>query len=239
MRLDQRLVAAALARSRGHARELIKAGHVQVNGQVVYKAALQVGEADRLSAATDPWVSRAAHKLLGALDESGLQVGGRVLDAGAATGGFTQVLLSRGASQVYAVDVGHDQLAQVIRDDRRVVVRERLNLRDLRLTHVDGRPVDLLVADVSFISLTLLLKPMLGVVAAGGDALLMIKPQFEVGRTKLGPGGVVRSAADRAAAIDAVLAAAEALGWLPRWQADSQLAGPAGNLEHFVWLVHQ
>lgn len=236
-RLDLALVEAGLARSRSQASELIKAGRVQVNGAVARRPSLPVTQADELVCEADPWVSRAAHKLIGALDESGLQIPARVLDAGASTGGFTQVLLSRGAECVYAVDVGHDQLADVVRHDARVRVREGLNLRDLQLSDVDDEPVDLIVADVSFISLRLLLQPLFGVLRPNGTALLMVKPQFEVGRERLGAGGVVRSSRDRNAAIEAVLGDSAALGWRPRWRADSQLAGPAGNLEHFVALV--
>lgn len=236
-RLDLALVEAGLARSRSQASELIKAGRVQVNGAVARRPSLPVTQADELVCEADPWVSRAAHKLIGALDESGLQIPARVLDAGASTGGFTQVLLSRGAECVYAVDVGHGQLADVVRHDPRVRVREGLNLRDLQPSDLDGEPVDLVVADVSFISLRLLLAPLFAVLRPSGTALLMVKPQFEVGRERLGAGGVVRSASDRTAAIDAVLQDAADLGWQPRWRADSRLAGPAGNLEHFVAFV--
>lgn len=237
-RLDQAVVAAGLARSRSQAAELIKAGRVQVNSHTVTRPAHPVAADDQLHVEVDPWVSRAAHKLLGALDASGLKVPARVLDAGASTGGFTQVLLSRGAHEVYAVDVGHDQLAPVLRDDPRVRVREGLNLRDLTLRDLDDEPVQLAVGDVSFISLRLLLAPIFAVLAPGGRALLMIKPQFEVGRGRLGAGGVVRSETDRQAAIDGVLASAAELGWQPTWRADSQLPGPAGNLEHFVCFEH-
>lgn len=238
-RLDLAVVAAGQARSRSHAGELIKAGRVSVNGQVVTRPAHQVATTDELLVAHDPWVSRAAHKLLGALDASGLAVPARVLDAGASTGGFTQVLLSRGAQVVYAVDVGHDQLASVIRNDERVRVREGLNLRELTLTDLDDQPVELVVADVSFISLRLLLAPLFNVLSPTGAAMLLIKPQFEVGRGRLGAGGVVRSATDRAAAIDAVIADAGPLGWQPSWRGDSILPGPAGNLEHFVCFTRQ
>lgn len=236
-RLDQELVALGKARSRSQAAELIRAGRVQVNGVPARRPAQQIAAGAQISCQADPWVSRSAHKLLGALDNSAIEIPARVLDAGASTGGFTQVLLSRGARLVYAVDVGHDQLAPVVRDDPRVQVREGLNLRELRLDDLDNEPVGLVVADVSFISLRLLLGPLFAVLQPTGRALLMIKPQFEVGRERLGAGGVVRSAEDRAAAIEAVIEAAAAHGWQPSWQADSQLAGPAGNLEHFVCFV--
>lgn len=233
-RLDQALVTAGLARSRSQASELIKSGRVQVNGQVATRPAYRTVPSDAIDCQTDPWVSRAAHKLIGALDASGLQVPVRALDAGASTGGFTQVLLSRGAEIVYSVDVGHDQLAPAVRTDPRVQVREGLNLRDLVLADLDGEPVDLVVADVSFISLRMLLEPLFAVLTPAGQAMLMIKPQFEVGRERLGAGGVARSQTDRLLAINGVVDDAARLGWVPVWRADSQLAGPAGNLEHFV-----
>lgn len=234
VRLDVAVVAAGQARSRSQAAELIRAGRVRLNGRVVTRPSQPVRPQDQVATQPDPWVSRAAHKLLGALDASGITVPDRVLDAGASTGGFTQVLFSRGAGEVYAVDVGHNQLAGQLRDDPRVHVREGLNLRDLTLAHLDGRPVDLVVADVSFISMRLLLRPLFATLTVAGRALLMIKPQFEVGRERLGAGGVVRSAADRREAIEAVIADAAELGWAARWRSDSTLPGPAGNVEHFV-----
>lgn len=235
-RLDQVLPALGLARSRSQAAELIRAERVRVDGVTITRASYRVSVGSVLDVDADPWVSRAAYKLLGALDQSGLPVPARVLDAGASTGGFTQVLLARGAKKVFAVDVGHDQLADLLRSDDRVVVREGLNLRDLTLDDLDGERVDMVVADVSFISLRMILAPILAVLDPAGVALLMVKPQFEVGRERLGAGGVVRNAADRQAAIDAVLTEAARLGWTAIWQADSTLPGPSGNLEHFVAL---
>lgn len=237
MRLDQAVVAHGLARSRSHAQELIRSGKVSVDGEVVQRPAVDVAASASLRVDDDGWVSRAAYKLLGALDATGLEVHGRVLDAGASTGGFTQVCLSRGAERVYAVDVGHDQLVAELRNDPRVVVREGLNLRHLTLADLDGEPVDLIVADVSFISLTLLLEPLLACLKPSGYALLMVKPQFEVGRAKLGKGGVVRDAADRRAAVERVIDCAAALGWRAAATAESALAGQDGNLEHFVLLT--
>ena len=235
-RLDQEVAARGLARSRSHAQELIRARKVLVDGRVADKPSVPVGPDRRITlTGSDQWVSRAAHKLIGALDAVGWgDLGPRALDAGASTGGFTQVLLSRGVERVYAVDVGHDQLAPVLRADPRVVARERLNLRELTLADVDARPVDLVVADVSFISLTLLLQPLFAVLAPDGRALLMVKPQFEVGRQRLGPGGVVREDRLRAEAVDSVIRAASGLGWTPTWQGVSGLPGPSGNIEHFV-----
>lgn len=235
-RLDQVLPTLGLARSRSQAAELIHGERVRINGVTITRPAHRVSVGAVIDVDVDPWVSRAAYKLLGALDQSGLQVPARVLDAGASTGGFTQVLLTRGARTVFAVDVGHDQLAGVLRSDPRVVVREGLNLRDLTLDDLDGVRVNMVVADVSFISLRMILPPVLSVVDPDGVALLMIKPQFEVGRRRLGAGGVVRDSVDRRAAIDAVLHDARQLGWSAIWQADSTLPGPSGNLEHFVAL---
>ncbi len=236
MRLDQALVARGLTRSRGRAAELIAGGLVTVSGVVVTKAATAVPEDAEVVAAADPYVSRAAYKLLGALTDSGTPIPQRVLDAGASTGGFTQVLLKGGAETVYAVDVGHGQLAPELANSPAVVAHEGLNLRDLTLAHVGGVPVDLVVADVSFISLRLLVEPLLAVVHHRGTALLMVKPQFEVGRERLGKGGVVRSEAERTAAVDLVAEDARALGWVEDWRGISRLPGPAGNVEIFLRL---
>jgi 23S rRNA (cytidine1920-2'-O)/16S rRNA (cytidine1409-2'-O)-methyltransferase len=233
-RLDVELVGRGLARSRSQAQQQIAAGGVRVNGSVASRAADRVGDADEVVAVSDGYVSRAAHKLLGALADLEVQVSGRALDAGSSTGGFTQVLLERGCSRVYAVDVGTDQLVPRLRDDPRVVVRERTNLRDLELSQLDGEPVDLVVADVSFISLVLLVERFAAVTRPDGQLLLMVKPQFEVGRERLGKGGVVRSATHRADAVAAVVAAAAGHGWWAQRAAASRLPGPAGNVEYFV-----
>lgn len=236
MRLDVALVERGLARSRTHAQALIAQGAVRIDDQVATKVSQKVGPQMRLTAADDGWVSRAAYKLLGALEDTGLEVPARCLDAGSSTGGFTQVLLSRGAQEVYAVDVGTDQLDGSLRADPRVRVREQTNLRDLTLDHLDGSPVDLVVADVSFISLTLLLQPVLATLTPTGTALLMVKPQFEVGRERLGSGGVVRDPALRRWAVDNVIAHAAQLGWECTMSRESRLPGPAGNVEHFIVL---
>jgi 23S rRNA (cytidine1920-2'-O)/16S rRNA (cytidine1409-2'-O)-methyltransferase len=236
VRLDRALVDRGLARSRAQAAELIRAGRVDHEGRTARRASDLVADGDRLEARTDPYVSRAAHKLLGALDDLGLVPAGRALDAGSSTGGFTQVLLERGVEHVYAVDVGTDQLAPSVRDDPQVTVHEQTNLRDLTLAHVDGRPVDLVVADVSFISLTLLLEPFAAVTADDGTWLLMVKPQFEVGRSALGKDGVVREPELHRKAVADVGAAASALGWHPQAVVVSRLPGPAGNQEFFVQL---
>lgn len=240
MRLDVALLAAGLARSRTQAARLIAAGRVEVDGHVAARPAQGVSAASRLVVvAAEPWVSRAAHKLIGALDESGTAVAGRVLDAGASTGGFTQVCLARGADRVYAFDVGHGQLAPELAADPRVVRRDGLNLRDLTLADVEGEPVDLVVGDVSFISLTLLLAPLLSVLAPDGTALLLVKPQFEAGRRALVRKGVVRDEAIRLAAVADVVAAALALGWRCDWRGVSPLPGGDGNVEYFVRLTRQ
>lgn len=239
VRLDAALVARGLARSRTQAADLIASGAVTVNGKPARKASLAVNETAQISATTDHYVSRAAHKLLGVLTETQTPLSGRALDAGASTGGFTQVLLEHGCAPVYAVDVGHDQLAPVVREDPRVVVRERLNLRDLTLADLDGAPVDVVVADVSFISLRLLLEPVLATLTDEGVALLMVKPQFEVGRSGLDSRGVVTDPALHDAAVDGVLARAVELGWQCDWRGETPLPGGAGNREFFVRLRHR
>jgi len=237
VRLDAALVAQGLARSRGQARDIIDGGRVTVNGRPAAKASLPVGPDDTLAAETDPWVSRAAHKLLGALDASGTEVAGcRALDAGASTGGFTQVLLARGAEHVTAVDVGHGQLAEPVASDPRVTSHEGLNLRDLTPAHV-AAPVDLVVADVSFISLTLLVAPLRSVARDGAVALLMVKPQFELGRAALDSRGVVADPARVPEAADLVARAAAEAGWREVWRGLSPLPGESGNREVFLKLV--
>ena len=238
MRLDAALVARGLARSRKHAAELVATGKVSVDGRPARKASETVTDASEIAAASDHYVSRAAHKLLGALAASDTHVSGRALDAGASTGGFTQVLLERGCAPVYAVDVGHGQLADLLRADPRVVVRERLNLRDLTLADLGGQPVDVVVADVSFISLRMLAAPLLGVLRPSGVALFMVKPQFEVGRAGLDAHGVVTDPALRDAAVDGVIEAAAAQGWTCDWRAETTLPGTGGNREFFVRLRH-
>ncbi len=237
MRLDRELVARGLARSRTQAVDLLAAGRVRVDGRIVTKASRAVAPSSLIEAEADPWVSRAAHKLLGALEDSATRIHGRVLDAGASTGGFTQVALDRGATRVYAVDVGHGQLAEAVRSDPRVTSLEGLNLRDLVIGHLDNQSVNLIVGDVSFISLRLLLEPLLGVLNADGQALLLVKPQFEVGRAVLGNSGVVCDARLRAQAVDDVIAHALSLGWRCDWRGDSRLVGSGGNIETFIRLA--
>lgn len=236
MRLDRLLADLGLARSRSHAQELIRAGRVRVAGQVTTRPATLVSTDAALDVDGEDWVGRAAHKLLGAWHDLPVPDPVRALDVGASTGGFTQVLLTRGAREVYAVDVGHGQLVRSLREDPRVHVREGLNAKDLTLADLDGLPVDVLVADVSFISLTHLLAALTTVATPDASALLMVKPQFEVGRGGLDGRGVVREESARLAAVDAVAAAAGALGWQETGRAVSRLPGPAGNVEYFLRL---
>ena len=245
LRLDQELVRRNLARSREHASELITAGRVKVSGAVARKPATGVTTDVAIVVADDPdtpdYVSRGGHKLAGALaafGPLGLEVTGRrVLDAGASTGGFTDVLLRAGAAEVVAVDVGYGQLAWRLRQDERVRVHDRTNIRELDLELIDG-PVDLVVGDLSFISLELVLDPLLAVTRPDGDLALMVKPQFEVGKDRVGKGGVVRDLALRAEAVTAVAAGAARRGWGARAVTTSPLPGPSGNVEFFLWLRH-
>ncbi|MEA5154526.1 TlyA family RNA methyltransferase [Raineyella sp.] len=236
-RLDRVLAELGLARSRSHAQELIRSGRVRLAGRTVTRPATPVAQDVDLDVDREEWVGRAAHKLLGALEDLPVPIPARALDLGASTGGFTQVLLVRGCPEVYAVDVGHDQLVPELRDDPRVRVREGLNAKELTLADLDGRPVDLIVADVSFISLTHLLPALTGVAGPRAYALLMVKPQFEVGREGLDGRGVVRDESARRAAVDGVATAAEELGWTVTGRAPSRLPGPAGNIEYFLRLA--
>jgi 23S rRNA (cytidine1920-2'-O)/16S rRNA (cytidine1409-2'-O)-methyltransferase len=239
-RLDQELVSRGLARSRSHAVQLIAAGRVLRGGAVADKASAAVSAGDDLAVAdtgAPDYVSRAGHKLAGALRGfPEVRVRGRsCLDAGASTGGFTDVLLRAGAAHVAAVDVGHGQLVPALRDDPRVAAYEGVNVRYLDAGAIGGR-VDLTVADLSFISLTLVLKPLAAATAPGGDMVLMVKPQFEVGRRKLGNSGVVASEIDRRKAVHAVAAAAFALGLEVSGVMRSPLPGQDGNVEFFMWI---
>ena len=237
MRCDLALVERGLARSRSHARQLIETGQVKIEGIDHVKPATQVNPETTIEVREDPYVSRAAHKLIHALDECGVMVSGRALDAGASTGGFTQVLLERGASLVYAVDVGHGQMAETVRLDPRVIVQEGVNLRDLTLEHVGGEPVDLVVADVSFISLRLLLGRLFSVLREDGYALVLVKPQFEVGRAGLDTHGVVTEDLVRRRAVESVVDRARELGWSLAWSAPSAITGGKGNQEVFCLFV--
>jgi 23S rRNA (cytidine1920-2'-O)/16S rRNA (cytidine1409-2'-O)-methyltransferase len=240
VRLDAELVRRGLARSRQHAAELVGAGRVRIAGAVATKAATQVETGAAIvvaGAAGEDWASRGAHKLLGALDAFPELVvdARRCLDAGASTGGFTDVLLRRGAQSVVAVDVGYGQLAWRLRTDERVRVVDRTNVRDLE-PELIGAPVELVVGDLSFISLTLVLPALVRCSEADADFVLLVKPQFEVGRDAVGPGGVVRDPRLRAAAVARVAEAAVALGLGVAGVTASPLPGPSGNVEFFLWL---
>ncbi|WP_413334610.1 TlyA family RNA methyltransferase [Brevibacterium sp. GP-SGM9] len=233
-RLDRELVDRGLVNSRSRAAREIAAGRVSINGTTVTKPAHDVADSDDLIVTEpDPWVARSAHKLLGALESfemTGSLTGLTALDAGASTGGFTQVLLHHGVTEVWAVDVGHDQLAPSLRTDPRVHVREGLNLRELGASDVPQ--VDLVVADVSFISLRLLLEPLLA--ATTGELLLMVKPQFELARASLDKHGVVTEAKNRRRALDSVIAAVAEHDARVIDLAPSPLPGPSGNREYFL-----
>jgi len=238
VRLDAELVRRGLARSREQAGELVAAGLVAVAGQQAAKPATQVTRDAPITVA-DPgeprYVSRGGYKLAGALAAfAGLSVAGRpCLDAGASTGGFTDVLLRAGAAHVVAADVGYGQLAWSLRTDPRVTVMDRVNVRTLeRVTPVP----DLVVADLSFISLTLVLPALVACAEPDADFVLLVKPQFEVGKDRVGAGGVVRDTNDRSAAIRKVCDAAGELGLGVSGVTASPLPGPAGNVEYFVWL---
>jgi 23S rRNA (cytidine1920-2'-O)/16S rRNA (cytidine1409-2'-O)-methyltransferase len=263
-RLDAELVRRGLARSREQAGELVAAGLVAVAGQRAAKPATQVARDTPITVTESgepEYVSRGGHKLAGALAVFGgpgghggagspsviggipggrppgqrsLVVQGRpCLDAGASTGGFTDVLLRAGAAHVVAADVGYGQLAWSLRTDPRVTVMDRVNVRTLdRVSPVPG----LVVADLSFISLTLVLPALIASAAPDADFVLLVKPQFEVGKGRVGAGGVVRETTDRSAAVHRVTAAAGQLGLGVQGITASPLPGPAGNVEYFVWL---
>lgn len=241
-RLDTELVRRGLARSRGHAAELVATGRVRVRGVPAGRPATLVDPADPLlvdpgAAPGGGYVSRGGHKLAGALAALGGPpvAGRRCLDAGAAAGGFTDVLLRAGAAEVAAVDVGYGQLAWSLRTDPRVRVLERTNVRTLTPELLGGL-VDLTVADLSFISLRLVLPALAACTQPDGDLVLLVKPQFEVGRGRVGPGGVVRDPALRTGAVLGVAEAATDLGLGVAGVAASPLPGPSGNRELFLWL---
>lgn len=238
-RVDAELVRRGLARSRQQAAELISAGRVSIDGMPAAKAATAVALTARLTVEGSDertWVSRGAHKLIGALDAFVIDVRDRrCLDAGASTGGFTEVLLDRGAAEVIAVDVGYGQLAWSLRSDARVRVVERTNVRDLTPEAIGG-PVDVVVADLSFISLATVLPALTACAAPHADIVPMVKPQFEVGRSQVGAGGVVTDPRLRAEAVRTVAARAAGLGWHTVGVTASPLPGPSGNVEYFLWL---
>ncbi len=233
------MVAAGLAETRSRAQALILAGEVLVDDVPVTKAGTPVAEDAVLRLRTAPrrYVSRGGEKLAGALDVFGVAPAGRrCLDVGASTGGFSDCLLQRDAARVVAVDVGYGQLHPRLRADPRVRVLERTNARRLEPAQLEGEgPVDLVVIDVSFISLRLIL-PAVAACAPGAEVVALVKPQFEVGRGEVGKGGVVRDDALRRRAADEIAACAATLGWEEVGRADSRLPGPKGNRELFLHL---
>ena len=238
-RVDAELVRRGLARSRQQAAELIGAGRVTIDGMPAAKPATAIAVGATLTVEGDnerTWVSRGAHKLIGALDAFGLSVDNRrCLDAGASTGGFTEVLLDRGAREVVTVDVGYGQLAWSLRNDDRVIVHERTNVRELTADAIGGS-VELVVADLSFISLATVLPALTSCALDDADIVPMVKPQFEVGKDRVGAGGVVSDTQLRAEAVLAVARRAAALQWQTVGVTASPLPGPSGNVEYFLHL---
>ena len=235
-RLDQALVERGLVETRQKAQALIRAGHVRLDGELAEKADQRVTDRSALEVKAQPrFVGRGGEKLDGALDDLGIDVSGRVcLDAGASTGGFTDALLQRGARLVYAVDVGYGQLAWRLRQDERVVVLERTNIRDL--DSLPGPIPDLAVGDLSFISLRQVVPSIRRLLAPEGELLMMLKPQFEVGRGRVGKGGVVRDQADRDDAVRAFGEWSASTGLAVLATAAARITGAKGNQEYFVHL---
>jgi 23S rRNA (cytidine1920-2'-O)/16S rRNA (cytidine1409-2'-O)-methyltransferase len=240
-RLDELLFDRGLCDSLQQAQRLIQAGEVRVNHTLVDKVgtAVDVGAIVEMKARSR-FVSRGGEKLIKALETFGIDVTGRVcLDGGISTGGFTDCLLQCGASRIYGVDVGYGQVAWKLQSDDRVVIRERTNIRTLQpedlYSESDLRP-DLGVVDVSFISLVKVMPAIHRLMVNSREVLLLVKPQFEVGRDRIGAKGVVRNPADQAWAIDRVLTAGLELGWNYQGLTWSPITGPAGNIEYLLWL---
>jgi len=234
-RADVLLVARGLFESRAKARAAIEAGGVTADGRAVQKASELIADDAAIEAvAAHPWVGRGALKLQHALDLWSVPMEGRVvLDVGASTGGFTEVCLSRGAARVYAVDVGRGQLHPKVAGDPRVVSLEATDARDLTAALIP-EPPGLIVADVSFIALEKALPAALALVAPGADLVVLVKPQFEVGRERVGKGGLVTDPAARADALEAVKRFLESSGWSVQASADSPIAGGDGNHEYLL-----
>ncbi len=238
-RIDKVIVAQGLLESRSSAQAAIAAGQVTLNGRVISKPSEKVPLTAKIkAAAAHPWASRAGLKLEAALDTFNISVDGRnCLDIGASTGGFTDVLLARGAKHVTAVDVGTDQIIARLRNDHRVTCLEQTDARLLSSDMIAGAP-DLLVCDASFISLSKLLQKPLSLLAHPAEAVLLFKPQFEVGRHAIGKGGVVSDANAVASAENSLIAWMANLGWVVQRQTDSPIVGGDGNRErllHFNW----
>lgn len=237
IRLDQALVARGLVATRARARDAVLRGHVAVDGRIVDKPSLAVSPDVALSI-DDPaadYVSRAALKLIAGLDQFGYDPAGRTaLDLGASTGGFTEVLLARGATRVHAFDVGHGQLHPRLMSDPRVHSREGFNVRDLTAEDI-GEPIDAVVCDVSFITLRLALAPALGIAAPGSFGVFLVKPQFEVGKDGIGKSGLVRNVDEGKAAVDAIASwVASEPGWTVDGLVPSPIAGGDGNHEFLL-----
>ncbi|MDY7015802.1 MAG: TlyA family RNA methyltransferase [Cyanobacteriota bacterium] len=239
-RLDTLLVQLNLCSSRQQAQRLIRAGDVKINDRVADKPGTVVEDSVRVEVrAKPPYVSRGGEKLKKALDVFEVAVAGRIaLDGGISTGGFTDCLLQAGAQKVYGVDVGYGQVAWSLRQDDRVVLKERTNLRYLKPEQLygDAPRANLGVVDVSFISLRKILPALWELLDDPREVVLLVKPQFEVGRDRVGKKGVVRDPRDRTQAIWQVLESARALGWRDRGLTVSPLVGPAGNLEYLLGL---
>ncbi|MEO1593423.1 MAG: TlyA family RNA methyltransferase [Cyanobacteria bacterium J06632_22] len=240
-RLDVYLVEQGLCDTRQQAQRVIRAGEVQVDRQVIDKPGTVIKPGATVQVKQKaPYLSRGGEKLAKALDEFEIAVDGRIcLDGGISTGGFTDCLLQKGAQRVYGIDVGYGQVAWKLRQDPRVVLRERTNLRHLKpedLYEAEQSLPDLGVMDVSFISLSKVLAAFGGLLAPDCEAVLLVKPQFEVGKEKIGKKGVVRDPKDQADAIWQVWGSAATLGWQYRGLTYSPLVGPAGNIEYLLWL---
>jgi 23S rRNA (cytidine1920-2'-O)/16S rRNA (cytidine1409-2'-O)-methyltransferase len=242
-RLDAALVTRGLAVSRERARALILAGLVRVNGTMVSKAGSPVEPGDDITLIEPdhPYVGRGGVKLAHALDVFTIDVTGRLaLDVGASTGGFTDVMLRRGAARVVALDVGHGQLDWRIRSDPRVIVLERINARTLTPDQLpdDARIFGMVTMDLSFISVRHVLPAIVPLLDPGADLVILVKPQFEAGREEVGKGGLVRDAAVHMRVVDEVAAAANALGLTRVAMTESPITGTEGNREFFLHLLH-
>lgn len=241
IRIDQLLVERGLAESRTRAQALVMAGHVMLGDKKADKPGLQVAEdvAVSVKGQDHPWVSRGGIKLAHALEQFGINVADTVaIDVGSSTGGFTDVLLGKGAARVYAVDSGTNQLAWKLRQDPRVIVHEQTSARILSADHIP-EPVDLIVCDASFISLSKVLERPMSFARPGAQMVALIKPQFEAGRSEVGKGGVVRDAAVHARVCDAVAGWLEDSGWTVKGRTESPITGPKGNVEFLIWAARE
>jgi 23S rRNA (cytidine1920-2'-O)/16S rRNA (cytidine1409-2'-O)-methyltransferase len=239
VRIDQLLVERGLAESRTRAQALVMAGHVMLGDKKADKPGLQVAEDAEISVKGQdhPWVSRGGIKLAHALEHFGIDVTGSVaIDVGSSTGGFTDVLLNKGAAKVYAVDSGTNQLAWKLRQDPRIIVHEQTSARILTAEHVQ-EPVDIIVCDASFISLSKVLERPMTFAKPEAQLVALIKPQFEAGRGEVGKGGVVRDSAVHQRVCDDVSAWLESVGWRVAGLTESPITGPKGNVEFLVWAV--